>query len=68
MAKKAVGTPATVLLTAERVPFELHPYDVSPDAPDYGALVAQALASRRRRCSRRSSPMSMARSRWRWCR
>ena len=43
MAKKAVGTPATVLLTAERVPFELHPYDVSPDAPNYGALVAQAL-------------------------
>ncbi|HEV8175336.1 MAG TPA: Cys-tRNA(Pro) deacylase [Actinoplanes sp.] len=43
MAKKAAGTPATALLTAENVAFELHPYDVSPDAPNYGALVAQAL-------------------------
>jgi Cys-tRNA(Pro)/Cys-tRNA(Cys) deacylase len=43
MAKKAAGTPATVLLTAKNVAFELHPYDVSPDAPNYGALVAQAL-------------------------
>ena len=43
MAKKAAGTPATVLLTAERVAHELHPYDVSPDAPNYGALVAEAL-------------------------
>jgi Cys-tRNA(Pro)/Cys-tRNA(Cys) deacylase len=43
MAKKAAATPATVLLTAEKVPFELHPYDVSPDAPNYGALVAKAL-------------------------
>ncbi|MBG0563291.1 Cys-tRNA(Pro) deacylase [Actinoplanes aureus] len=43
MAKKAAGTPATVLLTAERVPHILHPYDVSPDAPNYGALVAEAL-------------------------
>jgi Cys-tRNA(Pro)/Cys-tRNA(Cys) deacylase len=43
MAKKAAGTPATVLLTAERVVHGLHPYDVSPDAPDYGALVAEAL-------------------------
>jgi Cys-tRNA(Pro)/Cys-tRNA(Cys) deacylase len=44
MAKKAsTGTPATVLLTAEKVPFGLHPYDVSPDASNYGALVAQAL-------------------------
>jgi Cys-tRNA(Pro)/Cys-tRNA(Cys) deacylase len=32
-----------VLLTAQNVAFELHPYDVSPDAPNYGALVAQAL-------------------------
>lgn len=38
------GTPATVLLDAERVAFGLHPYDVSPQAPDYGALVARALA------------------------
>ncbi|RZU52018.1 Cys-tRNA(Pro)/Cys-tRNA(Cys) deacylase [Krasilnikovia cinnamomea] len=43
MAKKSAGTPATALLSAERVAYELHPYEVSPDAPDYGALVAQAL-------------------------
>ena len=43
MAKKAAGTPATVLLTAQNVPHSLHPYDVSPDAPNYGALVAEAL-------------------------
>ena len=43
MAKKAAGTPATVLLSAQRVAHELHPYDVSPDAPNYGALVAEAL-------------------------
>lgn len=43
MAKKAAGTPATVLLTAQEVPHSLHPYDVSPDAPNYGALVAEAL-------------------------
>jgi Cys-tRNA(Pro)/Cys-tRNA(Cys) deacylase len=43
VAKKAAGTPATVLLSAEKVAHELHPYDVSPDAPNYGALVAEAL-------------------------
>jgi Cys-tRNA(Pro)/Cys-tRNA(Cys) deacylase len=46
MAKKAdrsAGTPATALLTAAKVAFALHPYDVSPDAPNYGALVAEAL-------------------------
>ncbi|MEU8237892.1 Cys-tRNA(Pro) deacylase [Actinoplanes missouriensis] len=43
MAKKAAGTPATVLLAAERVPHTLHPYEVSPDAPNYGALVAEFL-------------------------
>lgn len=44
MAKKAAaGTPATALLTAERVEHTLHPYAVSPDAPNYGALVAEAL-------------------------
>ena len=32
-----------MLLTAQRVPHTLHPYDVSPEAPNYGALVAQAL-------------------------
>jgi Cys-tRNA(Pro)/Cys-tRNA(Cys) deacylase len=44
MAKKAAtGTPATVLLTAQRVPHTLYPYEVAPDAPNYGALVAEAL-------------------------
>ena len=44
MAKKsAAGTPAIALLAAERVAHTLHPYDVSPDAANYGALVAQAL-------------------------
>ncbi|WP_127499733.1 Cys-tRNA(Pro) deacylase [Actinoplanes solisilvae] len=44
MAKKAAaGTPATALLNAQKVAHTLHPYDVSPDAPNYGALVAQAL-------------------------
>ncbi len=43
MPKKAAGTPATALLTAEKVPHTLHPYEVSPDAPNYGALVAEAL-------------------------
>jgi Cys-tRNA(Pro)/Cys-tRNA(Cys) deacylase len=44
MAKKAAaGTPATALLTAQQVEHTLHPYDVSPDAPNYGALVAEAL-------------------------
>ena len=39
----AKGTPATVLLTRERVVHALHPYDVAPDLPNYGALVAAAL-------------------------
>ncbi len=44
MAKKATaGTPATALLTAQQVEHTLHPYEVSPDAPNYGALVAQFL-------------------------
>ena len=43
MAKKAAGTPATSLLTAQKVAHTLHPYDVSPDAPNYGALVAESL-------------------------
>lgn len=47
MAKKATaGTPATVLLTAEKVAHTLHPYDVSADSPNYGALVAEALGVR----------------------
>ncbi|GAA2620742.1 Cys-tRNA(Pro) deacylase [Paractinoplanes durhamensis] len=44
MAKKpAAGTPATAVLTQQKVEHTLHPYDVSPDAPNYGALVAEAL-------------------------
>ena len=43
MAKKSAGTPATALLVRERVPHGLHPYEVDPDQPHYGALVAQAL-------------------------
>jgi Cys-tRNA(Pro)/Cys-tRNA(Cys) deacylase len=43
MAKKAAGTPATVLLTQQNIAHSLHPYDVSPDVPNYGALVAEAL-------------------------
>ncbi|MGN9812026.1 Cys-tRNA(Pro) deacylase [Micromonospora sp. BQ11] len=37
------GTPATALLTKRKVAHRTHPYDVSPDAPNYGALVAAAL-------------------------
>ncbi|MGC5021763.1 Cys-tRNA(Pro) deacylase [Micromonospora sp. DT47] len=37
------GTPATALLTRRKIPHRTHPYDVSPDAPNYGALVAEAL-------------------------
>jgi Cys-tRNA(Pro)/Cys-tRNA(Cys) deacylase len=44
MAKKsAAGTPATAVLTDQNVEHTLHPSDVSPDAPNYGALVARAL-------------------------
>ncbi|MGW4499198.1 Cys-tRNA(Pro) deacylase [Micromonospora sp. NPDC004336] len=37
------GTPATALLVKRKVAHSTHPYDVSPDAPNYGALVAAAL-------------------------
>ncbi|MDM4720746.1 Cys-tRNA(Pro) deacylase [Micromonospora sp. WMMA1363] len=37
------GTPATALLARRRIAHRTHPYDVSPDAPNYGALVAVAL-------------------------
>ena len=37
------GTPATALLSRHRVAHTLHPYDVSPDSPHYGAEVAAAL-------------------------
>ncbi len=44
MAKKAAaGTPATVLLTGQKIAHTLHPYEVSPESPNYGALVAQFL-------------------------
>jgi Cys-tRNA(Pro)/Cys-tRNA(Cys) deacylase len=37
------GTPATALLTRQRVTHRLHPYQVDPDTPNYGAAVAQSL-------------------------
>ncbi|WP_406040859.1 Cys-tRNA(Pro) deacylase [Micromonospora sp. NBC_00898] len=37
------GTPATALLAKRKVSHSTHPYDVSPDASNYGALVAAAL-------------------------
>ncbi|MGW5672918.1 Cys-tRNA(Pro) deacylase [Micromonospora sp. NPDC003776] len=37
------GTPATALLIRRKIAHSTHPYDVSPDAPNYGALVAAAL-------------------------
>ncbi|MER6592785.1 Cys-tRNA(Pro) deacylase [Micromonospora purpureochromogenes] len=37
------GTPATALLAKRKIRHSTHPYDVSPDAPNYGALVAEAL-------------------------
>lgn len=43
MAKKAAGTPATVLLVNANVAHSLHSYAVDPDAANYGALVAEAL-------------------------
>ncbi|MFC5922035.1 Cys-tRNA(Pro) deacylase [Micromonospora vulcania] len=37
------GTPATALLTKRGVAHRTHPYRVAADAPNYGALVAEAL-------------------------
>lgn len=37
------GTPATALLAKRKITHSTHPYDVSPDAPNYGGLVAEAL-------------------------
>jgi Cys-tRNA(Pro)/Cys-tRNA(Cys) deacylase len=37
------GTPATVLLTRQRVTHRLHPYHVDPETPNYGAAVAETL-------------------------
>ena len=39
------GTPAVVLLIRQGVPHALHRYDVSVDTPNYGAAVAEALAT-----------------------
>jgi Cys-tRNA(Pro)/Cys-tRNA(Cys) deacylase len=39
----AQGTPATALLRAQKVAHSLHPYQVDPDTPGYGAAVALAL-------------------------
>jgi Cys-tRNA(Pro)/Cys-tRNA(Cys) deacylase len=39
----AKGTPATALLARLRIPHTLHPYDVDPATPNYGAEVAAAL-------------------------
>lgn len=39
----ATGTPATALLTREKVPFSLHPYDHDPRAEAYGEEAAAAL-------------------------
>ena len=43
MAKRGSGTPALVALDAASVAHTLHPYDVDPDEPDYGRLVAHAI-------------------------
>jgi Cys-tRNA(Pro)/Cys-tRNA(Cys) deacylase len=37
------GTPATALLTKRGIRHTVHPYDVAPDTPNYGAEVAAAL-------------------------
>jgi Cys-tRNA(Pro)/Cys-tRNA(Cys) deacylase len=37
------GTPATALLTRQRVTHRLHPYQVDADTPNYGAVVAEFL-------------------------
>ncbi|MGN9906226.1 Cys-tRNA(Pro) deacylase [Phytohabitans sp. LJ34] len=37
------GTPATSLLTKQKVAHTTHPYSVSPDSPNYGAEVAAVL-------------------------
>lgn len=39
------GTPATALLTKQKVAHTLHPYQVSAEAPNYGALVAEAIGA-----------------------
>lgn len=39
------GTQATALLTKQKVAHTLHTYEVSADAPNYGALVAEAIGA-----------------------
>ncbi|WP_027341747.1 Cys-tRNA(Pro) deacylase [Hamadaea tsunoensis] len=39
------GTPATALLAKQKITHALHAYEVSPDAPNYGALVATAIGA-----------------------
>jgi Cys-tRNA(Pro)/Cys-tRNA(Cys) deacylase len=39
----ATGTPATALLTKQKIPFTLHPYDHDPRAEAYGDEAATAL-------------------------
>jgi Cys-tRNA(Pro)/Cys-tRNA(Cys) deacylase len=39
----ATGTPATALLTKQKIPFTLHPYDHDPRAQAYGEEAAAAL-------------------------
>ncbi|HEU5265429.1 MAG TPA: Cys-tRNA(Pro) deacylase [Jatrophihabitans sp.] len=39
----ATGTPATALLSKQRIPFTLHPYRHDPRAPAYGEEAAAAL-------------------------
>lgn len=41
--KAAAGTPATVALTAARIPFAAHPYEQDPAAPSFGLEAAEAL-------------------------
>jgi Cys-tRNA(Pro)/Cys-tRNA(Cys) deacylase len=43
------GTPATALLTRQKVTHRLHPYQVDPETPNYGAVVAQTLGINPRR-------------------
>ena len=37
------GTPATALLTRQKINYTLHPYEVDAETPNYGAVVAAAL-------------------------
>jgi Cys-tRNA(Pro)/Cys-tRNA(Cys) deacylase len=41
--KRGGGTPATVAVTKAGIDFTLHPYEVDPEASNYGAAAADAL-------------------------